>query len=640
MRSMLAKQFFQLEVGSIVTDGKGIYRITHFLSIESVMTVEVNTNEDRQLSIDALIPYDPDSAPAQTPEPSRELSDFSDEEWAVAQMRLRMIKPLLDNPQRTEADADRLAAAAGIHTKTLYRWLSIFTKAGHISALVPGRRGRKPGTTLLPKATEAVMLTVIEDFFLTKDKPTVSSTIKEVKRRCRLAHVVPPHDNTIRNRLADISEPERLRRRGEKDKAHRFHRYRGHFPGADHPLAMVQMDHTPADVICVDEDTRQPIARPWITVAIDVYSRMVLGFYLTYEAPSATSVAMCLAQAMCTKREYLALLDVPGSWPAWGRIQTLHLDNAKEFRGGVLQRACEEYNVNLAWRPVKTPHYGGHIENMMGRVGREMHALPGTTFSNPEERGDYDSEGKAALTLKELERDIADYFVNTYHLTRHSVLGMSPKRKWELGMMGEGDALGVGIPPMPFDSERVLLDFLPIYERTVQQYGIQIEKLHWSDPVLERWVNSTDPDKPKIKRMFTVRVDPRDMSKVHFFDPDALRYFAIPYLDLSHPAISRWELIEAKKELAKQGVDDAEEAQIFECIERRRKRVDEAVSTTKAARKARVRRPGSSTSSTDQRAPVRQGANSAVPPPRPEALLKDDPFAEPVTAFEDVALHR
>jgi putative transposase len=37
---------------------------------------------------------------------------------------------------------------------------------------------------------------------------------------------------------------------------------------------------------------------------------------------------------------------------------------------------------------------------MMG----EIHLLPGTTFSNPTEKGTYDSKKRAVLTLPELER--------------------------------------------------------------------------------------------------------------------------------------------------------------------------------------------------------------------------------------------
>lgn len=647
MTNHIAKQFFELAPDSIVTDGARVYRVTHVISVDSVLVTDVASNEAIRLPIETLRPHDSEGSPTDAAvEAKRELADYSDEEWAVAQHRLQILKPYLDNPLRSEADARQIAAIAGVDKSTLYRWLATYTKAGHVSALVPGKRGRRRGTTLLPAPTEAVLTSVLEDTYLTGQKYTPSETIEEVKRRCRLARVVPPHDNTIRNRIAALPDRERFAKRGDKAKARRFVPYRGSFPGANQPLAVVQMDHTPADIICVDEVHRQPIARPFLTVAIDVFSRMVVGFYLSYDPPSATSVALCLAQAMCSKREYLANLEVPGTWPVWGRISTVHVDNAKEFRGAVLERGCEEYGINLNWRPVRMPHYGGHIENMMGRVAREMHTLPGTTFSNPQERGEYDSEAQSAMTLKELERHLADFFVNVYHLRRHSELGASPRRKWELGVIGDATNPGTGVAALPQDPEQIAIDFMPFHERTVQQYGLQIDKVFYYDPVLDSHINSTDPVNPKAKRLFTVRVDPRDISKVFFFDPDAGRYFPIPYRDLAHPAVSLYELREAQRTLHEQGISDTDEQQIFAAIERMRQRVDASVTKSKAARRQAARRPGSPAKPKTTNAPdvpyVRLGANSPVPPAftPPPALVEDDPFSEPIRPFEDMRAHR
>jgi hypothetical protein len=35
--------------------------------------------------------------------------------------------------------------------------------------------------------------------------------------------------------------------------------------------------------------------------------------------------------------------------------------------------------------------FGGHIERLIGTQMGKLHLLPGTTFSSPPERGDYDS---------------------------------------------------------------------------------------------------------------------------------------------------------------------------------------------------------------------------------------------------------
>ena len=47
-------------------------------------------------------------------------------------------------------------------------------------------------------------------------------------------------------------------------------------------------------------------------------------------------------------------------------MNTIHVDNAKEFRGNMLKMACKNYNINLEFRPIATPHWGGHIERLLG----------------------------------------------------------------------------------------------------------------------------------------------------------------------------------------------------------------------------------------------------------------------------------
>ncbi|WP_041254448.1 hypothetical protein [Frankia sp. EAN1pec] len=55
------------------------------------------------------------------------------------------------------------------------------------------------------------------------------------------------------------------------------------------------------------ERQRLPIGRPYVTVAIDVASLCVVGLAVTLEAPSATSVGLCLAHLVADKRAWLAL---------------------------------------------------------------------------------------------------------------------------------------------------------------------------------------------------------------------------------------------------------------------------------------------------------------------------------------------
>jgi transposase InsO family protein len=58
------------------------------------------------------------------------------------------------------------------------------------------------------------------------------------------------------------------------------------------------------DVIVVEN--RQPIQRPSLTVVIDVHSRMVLGFAIYLEKPSAFTAGLAIAHAVLPKEQWLA----------------------------------------------------------------------------------------------------------------------------------------------------------------------------------------------------------------------------------------------------------------------------------------------------------------------------------------------
>ncbi|HLO74844.1 MAG TPA: hypothetical protein VK196_00130 [Magnetospirillum sp.] len=108
----------------------------------------------------------------------------------------------------------------------------------------------------------------------------------------------------------------------------------------------------------------------------------------------------------------------------------VHADNGKDFRSYLIQDTLDEYDIRYEFRPVKTPHYGGHIERLAGTLGKKIHALPGATFSNPKQRGEYKSEAKAQMTLRDLRPWLLNLIVGVYHNRRHDSIGCSrPTRR-------------------------------------------------------------------------------------------------------------------------------------------------------------------------------------------------------------------
>jgi putative transposase len=481
----------------------------------------------------------------------------------------------------------------------------------------------------LATAVETLLETTIDEHYLTARQPGVQATYEELRRRCHQAGILPPHLNTVRARIGRITHRIQLQRRGHAREARdRYEPVTGEFPAAEWPLAVVQIDHTPADIIVVDDRHRLPVGRPTITVAIDVFSRVVAGFYVSLDPPSALAVGLCLAQAILPKDTWLANHQIDTPWPICGLMDSVLADNAPEFRGTLLQRACAEYRIDLHWRPVGRPHFGGHIERLCGTLNQAIHTLPGTTFSNPTARGEYPSTQQAAMTLSELEHWLAVYIIQVYHQKLHHGIGMSPLKKYEQGIFGDSEHPGCGLRPLPLDLDRLRLDFLPYVERSVQPSGFRIDDIFYYHEVLKPWIRSTVTGTPHVPRKFIVRRDPRDISTVYFFDPELSQYFAVPYRRLAAPSMSVWELREVRRQLKAEGQRNIDEAALFAGYERLRALEAQAVDKTlKSRRQAQRRRQHQA------REPLQTPATPSTPTPG-----RDWPEDDAITPFDDLAV--
>lgn len=583
------RQRINVNVGNYLQHGDNVYKITQLLNWESAIGINVETGRSAPLRIKELRPAI--DASDENTQVYEDLEEIADSDWAIAEKRYAAIKPLVNEFSPGRAAVAERAGEVGVGTATLYRWLNRFKSVGVVSALIPQQRGWKSGKGRISGLAERVIQEVIDEVYLTPQRPNDQAIIMEVKRRCYNQGIDAPSATAVRSRLARIPERIRMRKRGFREKArNQFQATPGHFPNADYPLAYVQIDHTPVDIILVDDEFRLPIGRPWITVAIDVFSRVVTGYYLSFDPPSATSVAMCIAQSILPKDDWLTLHGVEASWPVSGIPVTVHVDNGADFRSETFRRACEVYSINLEYRPVRAPRYGGHIERLLGSFMKKVHAVPGTTFSSVPERDEYDSEKHAAMTKSEFEKWLVTLIARHYHYDRHSALGIPPIKQWEIGIFGSGLTPGVGVPPQPADRSTLLLNFLPAFRRTVQSFGVTIDGMQYYDEALRAWINAKEPANSKTKRQLVFRRDPRDISQIWFFDPDLKQYFKIPFADLSLPTMSLWELRQAKEKLKAEGKKVFNEHLVLEALTELRKQVEDSKMKTKQARRQAQRR--------------------------------------------------
>jgi putative transposase len=497
----------------------------------------------------------------------------SDADWGLAVQREAVIRPLAERQRLCTEDVEEAARHLGIGRSVLYCLVHRYRQRPQTSSLLPLKRGRDANTTVMDQAREHLLDSCIREFYLRPERPSFAALVREVKRQFAAQQLPVPHYRTVKRRVEGLDMRLVLQKRhGSKKAREKLGPVNISTLRPESPMDVLQMDHTPVDVIVVDNERRLPIGRPWLTLAIDVASRIVAGFHVSLWAPSALSVSLTLSHAVLSKNEWLAdreLLTL--DWPVAGLPRTIHVDNAKEFHSEALVRGCQEYGIQLDHRPRGKPQYGGHIERLIGTMMGAVHLLPGTTFSNVKDRGAYESEGRARLTLPELERWLALQIAGVYHLSVHSALAMTPLAAWHEGIAKKGKPLR-----RPSDEREFFLDFLPAVPRRIQRDGIHFNNIRYWDNILSPWAG-------RLIDSLLVKYDPRNLSRVYVRDPSG-RHWPVPYANLGQPPISLWELDEARKELRKQGKNSQAERAIFANILEQRRIVEMAVSTAKRRR--------------------------------------------------------
>jgi putative transposase len=518
--------------------------------------------------------------------------------WDEACRRADAIRSFLKrNPaSATAADVAELAARLGLSQATAYRLIKLFRAGGTILSLVDRKRGRPQGHRVLDDKREEIIRATINAYYLKRTRPTVSQLVRDVQTNCISAGLKPPHRRTIVARLKEIDLQKRARRRGEQKIVKATTPVPGTF-GTSRPLEVVQIDHTKADVFVVDEETRQPVGRPWLTLAMDVCSRMVTGFYLTIDAPSRLSTSLCLLHSVFDKSAWLREREITDPWPVAGLPDTVHVDNGADFRSRAFKRGCHDAGIAIEWRPPGEPRFGGHIERLIGTQMGKLHLLPGTTFSNAQELGEYDAKRHAALTLRELERYIALDIVGSYHQSIHGTLGRPPIAVWR---EHEGE-IPLRLPP---DRMRFWLTFLPEQERTLRPTGIHLFGLRY-------WSAALSADVGRSDRRLLVKYDPRDMARIFVRRPSG-NFVEARYADVTLPSITLHEAVTARRSLLEKGRREVDTRAIVRTAIAQRELVEAATKKTAAARRGKA----SSKSKVDDRGwGSLRGVDSSKPVP-------------------------
>jgi len=492
--------------------------------------------------------------------------------WTAALARL---------PARSsKLEKTRIAEAISVSVRTVYRRLRKFREDPSVTGQLDAPPGPLRGSRRLGAVREEIFERAYNERYLTREKPSIKALHKHIRRVCARAHVPALSYHAVRDR---VRAKNRLRADEARLGWHQAHATQAPAVGAlkaKQALSDVQIDHVLCDLQVTSELDGKVIGRPWITLAIDVFTRCVLGFYLGLEDPNQTSVALCLARAIFPKGEWLRTLGEDVDYPMFGKFDRMHWDNAKTFQAGGIATQCERYGIELVPRPPRCPHYGAYIERYAGTLMGAMHNLPGTTFSNVKQKGDYDSEARACMTMPALERWILHQVCGVYHNEEHRGLGgISPATAWRLAWeMPDGE---LRLPPLISDRREFVCGLLPFEERCVRRDGISLFGIHYWDPILAPLIN----DGTKYR----VHYHQGNMGVIHLCWRG--QYLDVPLRDRTRRPFARWELDDARRLLKSHHNKAASESALFHTLDQQDRIVDESAAHSRRARRKQALRP-------------------------------------------------
>lgn len=304
-----------------------------------------------------------------------------------------------------------------------------------------------------------------------------------------------PSLRTIRRRIEKIDPHLLLRIKQGKIAAERAMKAGGRTRAAGQPMYCVEIDSHRCDVLVVDEVTGVVLGRPILTVAIDVRTRCIVGWYMSMYPASATTT-LAVVKDMFTRPGR----GLPGGIP-------IHLipDNGVEFDNTAVLRLLVKAQVIIEPARVREPNDKPYVESFFRTFTTQLiHTLPGTTFSNPRERGEYKSEKEARLSLQQVRQYAEAWIENIYHKTPHTSTRRAPIILWREETMT--------VQPRTMTEDEVSMIARTPYRVSINKGRVRQLNLAWFSHALRTLESG-------YKGKVVVLIDEMDLSKVYVEDP-------------------------------------------------------------------------------------------------------------------------
>src|SRR6266571_5868476 len=441
-------------------------------------------------------------------EPFFPLTALSEAQRAQALERFTIIRPALEEGV-SQAQVARTSKKA---PSTVRLWIKRYREKGLAGLANNVARSDKGKSRKLEDAA----IQLIEGLALQKPPRSMAAIHRQVTTIAQEQGWKPPSYDRVRHIIKGL-DPALVTLAHEGAAVYREAfdlLYRRESP---HANAMWQADHTPLDVLLLDEAGKP--AKPWLTAIEDDYSRAIVGYRLSFQEATALTTALTLRTAIWRKED--------PRWHTFGIPTVFYSDHGSDFTSKHMEQVAADLPMELIFSQVSIPRGRGKIERFFRSV--EQLLLQDTPGYAPK-----GSTGvKATLTLPAFEQRFRTWLLEDYHHRVHVETKCKPQERWEAGGF---------LPRTPKSLEQLDLLLLTVAKtRRVQQDGIRFQGYRYIDPTLAGYV----------KEDVVIRYDPADMAEIRIFYQDRFVCRAICQ-ELAGSTISLKEIDKARAERRKQ----------------------------------------------------------------------------------------
>ncbi|MFG0268805.1 MULTISPECIES: transposase [Pseudomonas] len=402
---------------------------------------------------------------------------------AILEMRYRFVAKSIDMwggrlPKQGALDlAARISEETGDKAPcytTLYNWLTAYLDAGENSlALIPKkRRADAHRFYRQPAEVQAIITANVELLWHTPTPcnqtaliDSIDLSLRTYNERLEADQRLPiPSRSTLYRILRDLDTYQIDKHQLPLQEALKKQHYSKKCTPLHRRLELVEGDTHLLDVQICDE-SGELIGRPWLTVLLDVKTRIIVGWDISFNPPSAEKTLRALKTSLLRNNPY-------GGLALYYRV-----DNGAEFIANRIKEVLSLMGSHITFCEPGGPNKKPHVERFF-RIWTTniVHTMRGTTFSSPRR---YDSEGNAIYTIQGVREIFTNWIEKVYHPRHHKSLNMSAVEAWE-----KAGASNREFPLKKYDEEDLKSRFLQVAYVTPNNGRLRFNDLAWTFPAV------------------------------------------------------------------------------------------------------------------------------------------------------------